>query len=438
MLHMLLESIFIYGQLNDSIDILIYTSYDFMYKIKQSHLYTDKIKFEINDSYTSIDKACKARLDIFDFPSIQKYNKILYLDTDIIVKGSLEKVFDSIECTEEKLYAVEEGTIDSETDFWGKSLFGDELDSYPEKDAFSSGILLFNNCTKVKQFFDIVKSDMKSRSHFFHDQPYIVYNAFKYNMYNNKVLKSLCVNNNYNVMSDKSIHHFPGGPGEHLDKLRHMNTFLTSLKDNTITQNIEKTKEYINTYLMPIISECGEKLEGNIFMLHEKATYTDLYLPKAKNISNVVLNTNIKRGMEIGFNAGFSTLLMLFSNPNLYMTCFDLGEHSYTLPCFQQLKKTFGKRISILLGDSTKVLPSVDASFDFIHIDGGHETEIVISDIRNCYRFCEKQTIVIMDDYDFTQISRLWDEHVKLYSFAPLDIHIYRNPYQDIRFMKMK
>ncbi len=89
MLFLLLESIFTYGKLDETTDILVYTSTPFMNTIKQSHLDDGKIKFEINDTYNTIDTSCKARLDLFDLPSIQKYSKILYLDTDIIVKDDI-------------------------------------------------------------------------------------------------------------------------------------------------------------------------------------------------------------------------------------------------------------------------------------------------------------------------------------------------------------
>ena len=148
MLLMLLESIFIYGNLDDNTQILIYTSTAFMNIIKKSHLFNEKIKFEINDTYNDIEKACKARLDLFNLASVKNYNKILYLDTDILVKDNINKVFDV--CEEEFLYTLEEGEIDSDTDFWGKSLFGNELYNYKDKKAFTSGMLLFKNCEKIR------------------------------------------------------------------------------------------------------------------------------------------------------------------------------------------------------------------------------------------------------------------------------------------------
>ena len=67
---LLLESIFIYGNIDKNTNILVYTSTPFMNKIKNSHLYNDeKIKFEINDTYNNIDKSCKARLDLFNLSS---------------------------------------------------------------------------------------------------------------------------------------------------------------------------------------------------------------------------------------------------------------------------------------------------------------------------------------------------------------------------------
>ena len=87
MLYLLLESIYTYGKLDSNTDILIYTSINFMNRIKDSEYMSDRIVFEINDKYNNIDSACKARLDLFELKSVDIYDRILYLDTDIIVKG---------------------------------------------------------------------------------------------------------------------------------------------------------------------------------------------------------------------------------------------------------------------------------------------------------------------------------------------------------------
>jgi len=439
MFFLLLESIFIYGNLDHNTNIVIYTSTPFMNKIKQSHLFNnEKINFEINDSYNDIDKACKARLDLFNLPSIINYNKILYLDTDILVKDDINKVFDA--CKEDILYVLEEGAINYNMDYWGKTLFGNDINNYEDKTAFSSGILLFNNCEKIKDLFQKINEDIVKRPYNFscYDQPYIVYNAFKYNLYNNKILKSLVVNNDNNIHSDKVIYHFPGGPGYYIDKINYMTIFLNNIKDFTINNNINKAKAYIDINLLPIIHNCGELLEGNIFMLHNTTNYTNVFLNKTKNISNMVLNKNIKNVMEIGFNSGFSTLLMLLTNPNICISCFDLGEHKYTMPCYEMLKETFGNRINIIIGDSTKTLQTVNDIYDLIHIDGGHSTEVANSDIINSYGLSKQGTILIMDDYDFPNLHNLWNGYIIKYDLKILDINVYNSPHHDIKYILEK
>ncbi len=433
MFFIMLESIFIYGNLDEYTNILVYTSTPFMNMIKQSHLFNEKIKFEINDTYNNIDKACKARLDLFNLDSVKNYNKILYLDTDILVKDDINKVFDV--CDEDMLYVLGEGRITH--DWWGKTLFGDEINNYEDKTAFSSGILLFNNCEKMKDLFNKINEDIVKRPGYcaFYDQPYIVYNAFKYQLFNNNILKSFVVNNDTNIHSDKVIHHFPGGPGVYQHKIVIMTDFLNIIKDFTIINNINKATQYIDKNLLPIIHNCGEKHEGNIFMIHHTTNYTTTFINKAKNISNLVLNKNIKNVMEIGFNSGFSTLLMLLTNPNMCISCFDLGEHTYTIPCFKKMKETFGERINITIGDSTKTLQNVNDNYDLIHIDGGHSNEVANSDIMNSYRLSKPGSILIMDDYDFPNLHKLWDKYIMKYDLKKLHINVYNYPHHDIKYV---
>ena len=140
MFFLLLESISIYGGLDDTTHILVYTSTPFMNTIKKSHLFNEKFKFEVNDTYNDVDKACKARLDLFKLNSVNTYNKILYLDTDVLVRADINKVFDV--CKQDVIYALEEGTINNRRDFWGKTLFGDEISKYNDKTAFTSEIFI--------------------------------------------------------------------------------------------------------------------------------------------------------------------------------------------------------------------------------------------------------------------------------------------------------
>ena len=442
MLFLLLESLYIYGGVGVKDDtILIYTSTAFQKRIQASHLYRpDLMVFQINDTYHDVDSACKARLDWFQWGRdlTETYDKVLYLDTDILIQGDVQSVFDV--CQDPLLYALEEGQIDWEfqnVDFWGKTLFSqEELDSYPDKTAFSSGILLFRPCTEIQTLFEAIRRDMSQRTHCFIDQGFIVYNAFKSHLYNNKAMKSVAAINLYERKNDVVLYHFSGGPGSYDHKIDKMRAFLNRSNDQQILTYIAQAKDYITESLMPLIHECGEPLEGNIFMLHNQTQFTNVFLDKQKNISLLVLDQTLQSGLEIGFNAGFSALLMLLSNPRLHISCFDLAEHAYTRPCFQKLKEQFGDRIELTMGDSTKTLPKVTGVYDVIHIDGGHDPAVATSDVVNAYRLSQPgKTIQIFDDYDFHDLKQVWDRFCHLYRLKPLDIHVYPSPHHNVKFV---
>jgi lipopolysaccharide biosynthesis glycosyltransferase len=227
MFFLLMESLVLYGNVGETA-VLVYTSTPFMHKMKQNP-FCEKVLFETNDSYATIEKACKARLDFFKFKT--KYEKILYLDTDILVKDDVGKVF--AVCKEDLLYVLEEGKLtDADGFYGGQTLFGAEMNNYADQTAFTSGILLFPNSSTIQELFDRILADMQARPSNLccMDQPYIVYNAFKYNLFNNKILKTLVVNNDFNVGSDKVIHHFPGGIGKSENKIKVMTCFLNRLQ----------------------------------------------------------------------------------------------------------------------------------------------------------------------------------------------------------------
>ena len=423
MLSLLLESLYIYGNMNENIQILIYTTTNFRNKIIKSHLTSKYINFEINDSYNTIDSACKSRLNLFTLKSISKYNKILYLDTDILIKGDINKIFDVVK--EDILYVLEEGTIDSDSDFWGKSLFGNEINNYVDKSAFTSGILLFNNCVKIKELFQKINTHLTRNNNIgFHDQPYIVYNAFKYNLYNNKILKSYVVNNDDNIHSNKNIHHFPGGPGVYETKIEKMQIFLKGLKEYATNLNIQITKKYINRHL----SFISNNVENNIFM-EKNSNYEN----KAKNISSIILNKNIQNILEIGFNTDFSTILMLLSNTKIKITCLDLNDNNDNndtiLSFYKQLKDMFGDKINII-----NDLKNVKEKFDLIHIYSNH---LYLNDL---YNFLKKGTIIIynipiLNSTNSTNYNKLWNNCISQYNVQFFNLPLHKTNLHDIKYV---
>jgi predicted O-methyltransferase YrrM len=111
--------------------------------------------------------------------------------------------------------------------------------------------------------------------------------------------------------------------------------------------------------------------------------------------------------MEIGFNAGHSAEVFLQNNPTLTLTSFDLGEYNYVTIAKEYIDVTYPNRHTLILGDSTQTVPryindNPNKTFDIIFIDGGHDYKIAKSDLENCKKLANKDTIVIMDDTIYT------------------------------------
>lgn len=192
-------------------------------------------------------------------------------------------------------------------------------------------------------------------------------------------------------------------------------TFISQMQKIEIENIIKSAKKIINEDLLPIIKTCGEKLEGNIFMYHLTTYYTNDFFDKQVNLI-LASKKNVGVVLEIGFNAGFSALLMLLSNSSIKITCVDICDHSYTQPCFKKLKELFHERIELIQGDSTNILPTlIYNKYDLIHIDGCHIVEIAEKDIQNSLKLCKSGTILIMDDTERKDLMDLWIKYCKMY-----------------------
>lgn len=145
-------------------------------------------------------------------------------------------------------------------------------------------------------------------------------------------------------------------------------------------------------------------VEGNIL------SSTD-FIPKIYNIYCCAKLCGVHmRALEIGFNAGFSTILMLLSNPNLYVDAVDIGDHGYVDWCASLVEELFPNRFRLIKGDSKMIVPQMTQElYDLVHIDGDHSEQGAATDIINVLRLAiPHHTKVILDDTDIPHIERLW------------------------------
>ena len=351
LLYLLLESLYVYGNLDDDTNILIYTSTEFKNIIYNSNLYSNHIIFHINDNYNIINEAYTARLDLFDIKLVENYSKILYLDTDIIIISDINKIFDLL--VDETVYAKKEGTVDNnffdtngqQINFWGNSFFtDDDIASYNDLSGFSSGVLLIPNNEQIKKIFLDIKNhileDRKNNNeHKFYDQPYIVYHFKKNNMFNNIILddyvvsdigemaklnlleesvktifneKKYIINDDFfktNINQKDTILHFNNWPGDYYHKNLIMTNKFYKIKSLNIQHIIDNAKKYMNNEL--IIYDENKKFE--------------------ENVVNVLLNKNIKNILFNSIDNIFHLILMLFSNDKIII--------SYTYEIYSSHKK---------------------------------------------------------------------------------------------------
>ena len=230
LLTLLLTSISLKSKIDTTTtDILILTSPEFQPMIEEEASgFGFKLQYYTLDLHTLMEAGC-ARLNIFQYANISKYDTILYLDTDVLVHSDVNVLW-NLDISSEKLYALEEATI--QHPFWGGRRFF-QFSKHPNHTtAFSSGVLLFRNSDTMKNLFATIQSHIvdditvkKNPIPKCLDQPYIVYNAIVQKKYDNQLLKEYVENNPTETQSKKIVYHFPGFPGLYSSKYEKMTMF---------------------------------------------------------------------------------------------------------------------------------------------------------------------------------------------------------------------
>ena len=250
MLDLLFESIIKYGKINfKKTRILVMTDNTLESKVKKLY---EKYKLRgdilILKNITNVFESCCARLHIFKYPVLHKYKKIIWLDCDILITNNLSNILKYE--PQEKLYVASEGNTFHQ--YWGRWLYDYNKEYNPEKTGFTTAVLLFNNCEKMKTFFhtinksinELSNSDKWNHARFplstaCWDQPFIVYHAIKNNMYEQKLQEIII--NNPTTYEGFTVAHFAAMKGlwleKKLPKHKRMKEYM-KICNSTFTPNI--------------------------------------------------------------------------------------------------------------------------------------------------------------------------------------------------------
>lgn len=143
------------------------------------------------------------------------------------------------------------------------------------------------------------------------------------------------------------------------------------------------------------------RVEGSITVCKEQVAL----------LKELVVKPEVKSIFEIGFNAGHSSELFLESNTDCVVLSFDYGAHTTVTVGKRFIEERYPRRHMLILGDSTQTIPRYTGveKYDLIFIDGGHSLEVATADLANCRRFAHADTVVIMDDTNYTEgWERVW------------------------------
>lgn len=123
-------------------------------------------------------------------------------------------------------------------------------------------------------------------------------------------------------------------------------------------------------------------------------------------------------GCETGFNCGHSSMTFLAQDPRIQMISFDKAKWNFSKAARTVMKRTFGKRFELVVGDSREAIPAHFEALeqrrkercDFIHVDGGHLYAIAILDVANFFRHARCGALVLMDDVCDTKMCATVDK----------------------------
>ena len=120
-----------------------------------------------------------------------------------------------------------------------------------------------------------------------------------------------------------------------------------------------------------------------------------------------------------------------FSNPlkKLYFN-YIKRQNPYSKEAVEDLLKKFDKNVTLLKGNSNKILKNIDMKkIDYVFLDGGHDYKTVMNDLIYSKEVILNGGTVLCDDYDLSQapgVEKAIDDFIKQNNFSCKFFYNYR------------
>ena len=222
---------------NDNTDIIIICDKNMINECKiYEHEYKN-IKILENDISNTSEEASIKKLSIFRYDHIQKYDKIIYFDSDILFHTNIDKLFEGIN-DNNMLYVYTETE-----DLQAHSNYLHSLCNYTEEElvflysskiyAFNAGCFGFKNSPIMAEHFENILEYISTyKGIYFYEQSFM--NTY-FNI-RNLTDRTLITNDNYTMSPYFTAHkgkilHFCGAPGDAISKKDRMLEYINKYFD---------------------------------------------------------------------------------------------------------------------------------------------------------------------------------------------------------------
>lgn len=348
-----------------NIDILVMCDYEYS-KIVAEAIPFAKIHVTPPNGNNIISSMRK--IEIFSYDSIGDYEKILYLDSDIVILGDVSKLFEN-QLKRDVLYAKKDADFDSlKTYMHGLCLFGEEdlrrfaaLGQHP----FCAGHFLFENTKENRRHFESVLKMMRTwEGSFFFEQSFLNHYFQTNGRYDLSLLDEeieICKDGKLSKGSTAIVAHFANSQQSFGEKLHNMR--LSFFEKNRYAAGFSDTRDAIGRFAK--LPEGSRIAEIGVFQGDFSTVLLSEYRPSA-----MVLIDPFEGRVSSGDADGND--VRTFDMEKVYHNVIERFSHR--------------REVTVLRSRSSVLECFPDGYFDMIYIDGDHSYEGVKYDLDVCYK----------------------------------------------------